>query len=153
MASHQKAIDTQIAQIAQQVTHLYQYQEHLPSQSETNPQGHINAPFVAGEGVRESPVMVLQETIAVPDSAGTDEQKEKGKLSFNGKIIPPPLVRPYQLPAPYPQMVAWAELLQYKPKFTKFLDMLRRIYADTPLLEALWKIPAYLQSLRELVSK
>jgi len=31
--------------------------------------------------------------------------------------------------------------------------MLRRIYADTPLLEALRKTPAYLQSLRELVSK
>jgi len=33
------------------------------------------------------------------------------------------------------------------------LDTLRRIYADTLLLEALRKTPAYLQSLREPVSK
>jgi len=31
--------------------------------------------------------------------------------------------------------------------------MLRRIYTNTPLLEALRKTPAYLQSLRELASK
>jgi len=54
--------------------------------------------------------MVLQETVAVPDSVGTDEQKEKGKLSSNGEVVPPPPVRPYQPPAPYPQKVAWAKL-------------------------------------------
>jgi len=62
-------------------------------------------------------------------------------------------VRPYHPPVSYPQTVAWAELFQYESKFTKFLDMLRRIYADTPLLEALRKTLAYLQSLRDLVSK
>jgi len=39
--------------------------------------------------------MVLQETVAALNFAGTDEQKEKGKLSSNGKIIPPPPIRPF----------------------------------------------------------
>jgi len=88
--------------------------------------------------------MVLQETVTVSDFARTDEQKENEKLSSNGEVIPSPAVRPYQPPAPYPQKVAWAKLFQYKPKFIKFLDMLRRIYADTPLLEALRRTLAYL---------
>jgi len=56
-------------------------------------------------------------------------------------------------PIPYPQRVAWAKLFQYEPKFAEFLDMLRRICADTPVLEVLRKTPTYLQSLRELLSK
>jgi len=106
MASHQKVMDTQITQIAQQVSHLSRPQGHLPGQSETNHLSHINALSVASEGVKESPVMILQEAVVVPDSARTHEQKEEGKLSSNGKIIPPPPVRPYQPPAPYPQRVA-----------------------------------------------
>ena len=43
MATHQKAMDTQIAQIAQQVSHLSRPQGHLPGQAETNPRGHVNA--------------------------------------------------------------------------------------------------------------
>ena len=104
----------------------------------------MNAFSIVGEGAKESPAMVLQETVTVPDSIRTDEQKEKGKLSSKRGIILPPPVRPYQPPAPYLQRVAWAKLFQYESKFTKFLDMLRRIYTDTPLLEALRKTPAYL---------
>jgi len=35
-----------------------------------------------GEGLEKSPVMVFQETAAVPDSVGTDEQREEGKLKL-----------------------------------------------------------------------
>jgi len=58
------------------------------------------------EGLEESPVTVLQETVVVLDSAGTDEQKEEGKLSSNGEVMPPPPVCPYHPPIPYPQKVA-----------------------------------------------
>jgi len=44
-------------------------------------------------------------------------------------------------------------LFQLEPKFARFLEALWRIYADTPLLKALKKAPAYLQFLRELLSK
>jgi len=50
MATHQKAIDTQIAYIAQQVSHLLRPQGHLSGQPETNPKGHINAISVMREG-------------------------------------------------------------------------------------------------------
>jgi len=43
LTTHQKAMDHQIAQIAQQVSHLSRPQSHLPGQAETNPRGHVNA--------------------------------------------------------------------------------------------------------------
>ena len=56
MVIHQKAMDTQIAQ---QVSYLSRPQGHLTGQPETNARGHINAISAMGEGLEESPVMVL----------------------------------------------------------------------------------------------
>jgi len=67
MAAHQKTMDIQIAQIAQQVSHLSRPQGHLPGQPKTNPRGHANAISTIGERLEESPVMVLQEVVPVPD--------------------------------------------------------------------------------------
>ena len=39
MATHQKMMDNQIAQIAQQVSHLSRPEGHLPGQPETNRKG------------------------------------------------------------------------------------------------------------------
>ena len=64
-ATHQKAMDTQIAQIAQQVSHLSRPQGHLLGQPETNPRGHVNAISTVRDGLEESLVMVLKETVSV----------------------------------------------------------------------------------------
>jgi len=42
MSTHQKMMETRLAQIAQQVSHLSLPLGHLPGQPETNPKGHIN---------------------------------------------------------------------------------------------------------------
>ena len=60
MAAHQRVMDTQIAQIAQQVNSLSRPQGQLLGQPETNPRGHVNALSAVGEGLEESHVMVLQ---------------------------------------------------------------------------------------------
>jgi len=73
MVAHEKAMDIQIAQIVQQVNHLSRPPGHLPGQLKTNPKGHINAVSVMGEGLKESPVMVIQETVAVLEFVGTDK--------------------------------------------------------------------------------
>ena len=70
MATHQKVMDTEIARIVQQVSHLSRSQGHLLGQPETIPRGHVNAILMMGEGLEESLVMVFQETISVPNSGG-----------------------------------------------------------------------------------
>jgi len=82
--------------------------------------GHINALFVVGKGLVESPIMVLQEIVSVSNSTRTYEQKEEESLSFNGKVSPSLSVRPYQPPLPFPQRVAWAKLSKLESKFTRF---------------------------------
>jgi len=101
-------MDTQIAQIAQQlVNHLCRPQGHLPGQPETNPKEYINVVSVIGEGLEESPVMVIQETVTVPKFIGTDEQREEESLRCKGEVCyPSPVARPYQPPVPFPQGVA-----------------------------------------------
>ena len=102
MAAHQKTMDAQITQIAQYVSHLSQPQGHLPSQPETNPRGHTNAISTIGKGLEETPMRVLQEVTPVPDSAGTEGKKKEENLSFVGDLSPPPPVRTYQPPVPFP---------------------------------------------------
>ena len=154
MASHQKAIDNQIAQIAQQVSHLSRPHGHLPSQPETNPKGHVNAITSVGEGFEESPVMVLQEIASDPLSARVGEEREEDKgLGSTGTPSPSPPIRPYQVPAPYPQRLTWSQLLPLEPRFARFLDMLKRIHVSIPFLEALKEAPNYLRFLRELLFK
>jgi len=50
-------------------------------------------------------------------------------------------------------MLAWAKLSQLEPRIARFIDILRRVYADTLFLEALKKAPAYLKFLKELIPK
>ena len=147
-------MDNQIAQIAQQVSHLSRPHGHLPSQPETNPKGHINAITSVGEGFKESPVMVLQKIASDPISARVGEERKEDKgLGSTGTPSPSPPIRPYRVPAPYPQRLTWSQLLPLEPRFARFLDMLKRIHVSIPFLEALKEAPIYLRFLRELLFK
>jgi len=99
MTARQRVMDIQIAQ---QVSSSSSPQGQLPGQPETNPWGHANILFAVGKGLEESPMIVLQETVSVPYSAGTDEQKEEESLSSIRKVHLAPPFHPYQLPVPYP---------------------------------------------------
>jgi len=68
-------------------------------------------------------------------------------------FTPPSRGASYQPPTPYPQRVAWAKLSTLEPRFVRFLDVVRRIYADAHFLKALKKAPVYFKFLRELLSR
>jgi len=146
-------MDTQIAQIAQQVSHLSRPQGQLPGQPKVNPRHHINSIFTMEEGLEESPMMVLQEVVPIPDSVGTEGQTRKEILSSSEETTPTPPARTYQPPVPYPQRLAWSKLCQLESRFVRFLEASRRIYASSPFLEALKNAPAHFKFLRELLSK
>ena len=95
-------MDIQIAQTTQQVSDLSRPQGHLPSQPETNLRGHVNVISAMGEGLEESPLMVLQEVVPIPHSGGTGGKKREENLSFSGETSHPLPTRPYQPPVPFP---------------------------------------------------
>jgi len=129
MATHQKAMDRQIAQLAQQVSHLSRPQGHLPSQAETNPRGHVNAISTVRDRLEESPVMVLQEAVSAPALEKADRLHGEGRSTPIEMEDTAPPIRPYQPRVPYPQRLVWTKLLQLEPKYARFLERLRRINA------------------------
>ena len=102
MTSHQKATDTQIAQIAQQVSSLSRPQGQLSRQLEVNPKGHINTVYTRSDGLVDSPLIVLQEIAHVPVLTGPVTMQKGGNESLKGRSVQSPLSHPYQLPVPYP---------------------------------------------------
>jgi len=135
------------------VSHLSRPQGHLPSQPETNPRGQVNAISAIGEGLKKIPVMVLPEEVPFPHSGGIGGTKREEKPSSTGETSHSLIARPYQPPVPFPQRLAWTKLSQLEPRFARFLDTLRRIYASNPFLNALKEAPAHLKFLRELLTK
>jgi len=89
------------------------------------------------EGLGESPVMVLQDVVPVLDPTGTEGKQKDETMSSAEQPTPTTPTRPYQPPVPYPQRMVWSELRQLEPRFARFLEILRRIYASSPFLEAL----------------
>jgi len=150
MATHQKAMDHQIAQ---QVSHLSRPQGHLPGEAETNPRGHVSAISTVRDRLEESPVMVLQEAVSAPAPEKADRLQSEGRSTpVEMEDIAPP-IRPDQPRVPYPQRLAWTKLLQLEPKYARFLKRLRRIYTDSPFLETLKKAPACLKYVGDFLSK
>ena len=103
IATHRKAMDHQIAQIAQQVSHLLRPQGHLLGQAETNPRGHVNAISTVRDRLEESPVMVLQQVISAPTSIGTERHQSEGRSTPVEMVDTTPPIRPHQPRVPYPQ--------------------------------------------------
>jgi len=56
-------------------------------------------------------VMVLQQTVSVPDFIGIERQQKEGRSILIEMESPAPLIRPYQPGVPYPQRLAWTKLL------------------------------------------
>jgi len=51
---------------------------------------------VIGEGLKESPMMVIQETVTVPKSIGTDELRKEESFRCKEEVCyPSPVARPY----------------------------------------------------------
>ena len=61
MTTYQKMMENQIAQIAQQVSHLSRPQGYVSGQPETNPKGQMNAITLWSGRELESPQMPMRE--------------------------------------------------------------------------------------------
>ena len=89
--------------------------------------------------------MVLQEAASAPIPVGTERHQGEGRSTHSEMEGTVPPIRPYQPRVPYPQRLAWTKLLPLEPKYARFLEKLRQIYADITFLETLKKAPACLQ--------
>ncbi|KAJ9544480.1 hypothetical protein OSB04_024187 [Centaurea solstitialis] len=157
MTSHNKIIETQISQLAQQIANSARPQGQLPGQPEPNPRAQMNAIVLRdGKILKE----VERKTRGLIPSGG-DKGKEKGsdgeKVAQGDDVSVEEMGKEStQVPTqtrvpnvPYPARLAKAKL---EAKLGKFLEMMRQLHITIPFMDAITEIPTYAKFLKDLIS-
>ncbi|XP_074266283.1 uncharacterized protein LOC141588756 [Silene latifolia] len=166
----QKATETHLAQISQQLGQLAQNPGKFPGNT-VNPR-EMNAVFlrsgkqleeiekspkwkrkrVTNEVVKEHPVEVVEEDkIRVEKSKEVemvDPPKQDEPIATKAKECTPP-PREYVAPVPFPQRLARPRI---EKKYEKFVEILKGMNVTIPFLDMITKIPSYDKFLKELVT-
>ena len=152
-------MENQIAQIAQQVSHLSRPQGHLPGQPETNPKGQMNAITLLSDRELESPPMPMREERRETDNEGAVDKEAPTEIP-NKRVHTEmtqevraehvsPLVKLYKPLVSYPQRLVKAK---EDHKYGKFLEMLKKFHINIPFLKAITDMPSYAKFLKDLLS-
>ncbi|KAJ9535979.1 LOW QUALITY PROTEIN: hypothetical protein OSB04_un000855 [Centaurea solstitialis] len=157
MTSHNKIIETQISQLAQQIANSARPQGQLPGQPEPNPRAQMNAIVLRdGKILKE----VERKTRGLIPSGG-DKGMEKGsdgeKVAQGDDVSVEEMGKEStQVPTqtrvpnvPYPARLAKAKL---EAKLGKFLEMMRKLHITIPFMDAITEIPTYAKFLKDLIS-
>ncbi|XP_074293573.1 uncharacterized protein LOC141620659 [Silene latifolia] len=166
----QKATETYVPQISQQLSQLAQNPGKFPGNT-VNPR-EVSVVFlrsgkqleevekspkwkrkrVSSEVVKEHPVEVVKEDeIMVEKSKGVemvDPPKQDEPIATKAKECTPP-PREYVAPVPFPQRLARPRL---EKKYEKFVEILKGMNVTIPFLDMITEIPSYGKFLKELVT-
>ncbi|XP_074270854.1 uncharacterized protein LOC141594760 [Silene latifolia] len=166
----QKATETHVAQISQQLSQLAQNPGKFPGNT-VNPR-EMNAVFlrsgkqleeiekspkwkrkrVTNEVVQEHPVEVVQEDEIMVEKSKevemVDPPKQDEPIATKAKECTPP-PREYVAPVPFPQRLAKPII---EKKYEKFVEILKGMNVTIPFLDMITEIPSYGKFLKELVT-
>ncbi|XP_057989126.1 uncharacterized protein LOC131172199 [Hevea brasiliensis] len=131
LATHNRMLENQIAQ---QASSFSKAQGKLPSQPE-NPREHCKA-------------VILKSGKIVEEGKKDEEVNKKKEVEKEEEenYVPPP---PYKPPLPYPQRFQKAKL---DKQFSKFLEVLKKLYINIPFTDAIFQMPSYAKFLKEILS-
>ncbi|XP_074271810.1 uncharacterized protein LOC141595744 [Silene latifolia] len=166
----QKATETHVAQISQQLSQLAQNPGKFPGNT-VNPR-EMNAVFlrsgkqleevekspkwkrkrVTNEVVKEHPVEVVKEDEIMVEKSKevemVDPPKQDEPIATKAKECTPP-PREYVAPVPFPQRLAKPRI---EKKYEKFVEILKGMNVTIPFLDMITEIPSYGKFLKELVT-
>ncbi|KAJ4963679.1 hypothetical protein NE237_023618 [Protea cynaroides] len=126
-------------------------QGNLPSKTEINPKeqckvitlrsgkqlGQVSKEMVASDGEE-----VVHEEVTKENEIEKTEHNET-------QSQPPPEVRPYVPPIPFPQKLKQNKI---DKQFEKFLEKFKQLHINIPFADALAQIPTYAKFLKEIMS-
>ncbi|GJR57914.1 reverse transcriptase domain-containing protein [Tanacetum coccineum] len=141
----------------------------LPSNTQPNPKGHnskayqppqsrnehVNAVFTRSGKSYNPPVNQNDqqndsETLINFDSDDEDKEATPQPKTQNPKLVKEtPLPKPYKPKIPYPQRLRKEKM---EAQYGKFLDMIRAVRINVPLIDVLARMPNYGKFLKELIS-
>ncbi|XP_074266758.1 uncharacterized protein LOC141590041 [Silene latifolia] len=166
----QKATETHVAQISQQLSQLAQNPGKFPGNT-VNPR-EMNAVFlrsgkqleevekspkwkrkrVSSEVLKEHPVEIVQEDEIMVEKSKevemVDPPKQDEPIATKAKECTPP-PREYVAPVPFPQRLARPMI---EKKYEKFVEILKGMNVTIPFLDMITEIPSYGKFLKELVT-
>ncbi|XP_074265143.1 uncharacterized protein LOC141587567 [Silene latifolia] len=166
----QKATETHVVQISQQLSQLAQNPGKFPGNT-VNPR-EMNAVFlrsgkqleeiekspkwkrkrVTNEVVKEHPVEIVKEDEIVVEKSKevemVDPPKQDEPIATKAKECIPP-TREYVAPVPFPQRLAKPRI---EKKYEKFVEILKGMNVTIPFLDMITEIPSYGKFLKELVT-
>ncbi|XP_057248121.1 uncharacterized protein LOC104896404 [Beta vulgaris subsp. vulgaris] len=113
ITAHNKLMESQMTQLAQQISHLSKPSGQLPGQTEPNPKGHINAISLRSGKELQEPTRrvtehhntakeVIELSEEVQEKTGLEDEAKKTKKE-EPTVIP---IKPYKPPVPFPQRLA-----------------------------------------------
>src|SRR4051812_11480585 len=160
LATHNKMLETQISQVAQQQAPTAAPAGTFPAQPQPNPKGHANAITLRSGTNYDGPidprtqnVPMSQQEPKETQKTPNDDQTAKTKENHNEvesekekSYVPPP---PYKPPIPYPQRLANSRT---EAQFKRFVELLKQLNITIPFTEAITEMPLYAKFLKEILS-
>jgi hypothetical protein len=158
LATHNRMLETQISQVAQQQASTSAPAGIFPSQPQPNPKGHVNAVILRSGTQYDGPAdprtknSTMQPNTDEPTER-EDDQSEKEKEDKSEEVVekkkpyvPPP---PYKPPIPYPQRF---EKSKNEGQFKKFVELLKQLNITIPFTEAMTQMPSFAKFLKEILT-
>ncbi|KAI5431909.1 hypothetical protein KIW84_035879 [Lathyrus oleraceus] len=156
-ATHNKMLETQISQVAQQQASTAAPAGTFPGQLQPNPKGHANAVILRSAKEIDGPVDPRLQNPAMYqklDKTTTEEVSEPKEKEDNTReaeekekpYVPSP---PYKPPIPYPQRLTNSKTAG---QFRKFVELLKQLNITILFIEAIRQMPSYAKFLKEILS-
>ncbi|CAJ2657668.1 unnamed protein product [Trifolium pratense] len=156
LTTHNKMLETQIAQVAQQQASTSAPAGIFPGQPQPNPRGHVNAVILRSGTQYDGPADPRTKNPAMlPNSDKTTEKESKPKEKEDSgeetkekekPYVPPP---PYKPPIPYPQRLVQSKNVG---QFKKFVELLQKLNITIPFTEAITQMPSYAKFLKDILN-
>ncbi|XP_074304882.1 uncharacterized protein LOC141639726 [Silene latifolia] len=166
--------DTQISQLASQMSQLQASNGKFPGKTEDSPKTINSIHLRSGRELEDrvfikrrkssKPEMEVEQPKVIDEKVIEDDLVEvvvetPMLVDESTKIVDKPtrvveehkqqIVKPYVLPIPFPQRLARVRLEQ---KYRKFMNMMKGINITMPFIDAIKEIPTYGKFLKELIS-
>ncbi|XP_058759887.1 uncharacterized protein LOC131633190 [Vicia villosa] len=163
LATHNKILETQISQVAQQQAPTAAPAGTFPGQPQPNPKGHAHAiilrsgremdeptdPRLKNPAMFQSPRKTIEEESRPKDKPSDLKEQEDKEGETEEKETPYIPPQPYKPPFPYPQRL---EETKNIGQFKKFVELRKQLNFTIPFTEAITQMPSYAKFLKEILS-
>ncbi|KAJ9555511.1 hypothetical protein OSB04_010125 [Centaurea solstitialis] len=148
MSTHNKMLETQITQLAQQIANSVRPQGQLPGQPEPNPRAQMNAITLRDGKVLKEVERKTRNVVSHGDNGGVSKANEGGNVG-QADVTPVESSVKKSTHVPFPARLAKAKL---EAKLGKFLEMMKQLHINIPFMDAITEIPTYAKFLKDLIS-